>query len=258
MPGLTRADTGAGNPVLFLHGFPCTHRLWQPVASLVAKAGFRCIAPDLLGYGSSPPAAEAGMAAQVDALFALLDEAGLARVDLVAHDVGTAAAQLLAIRAPERIRRLILMDGVHETEWAMDAIQSIRSWDPEKAARLQPVLVRRLRSIRDLLSAYAGDEGGRRLIHAARCLDPRETEGSTARLRATGLPIRVVWGSEDAYLPVELVGRPLAEALGAELVMVEGGHFLPLDNPEGAAKAVLDFLSPGTNDGETRGAKNAQ
>jgi len=46
------------------------------------------------------------MAAQVAPLLALLDELGLSQVDMVAHDVGTAAAQLLAVQAPERVRRL--------------------------------------------------------------------------------------------------------------------------------------------------------
>jgi 2-hydroxymuconate-semialdehyde hydrolase len=226
--------------VLFLHGFPCTRMLWEPVVALVSKAGFDCIAPDLLGYGQSPSNADVGMAAQVPHLLRLIE--GLGQVDLVAHDVGTAAAQLLAIEAPARIRKLVLMDGVHETEWAMDAIVTIRDWDVEKAARLQPVVARGLRSIRGLLSAYAGDAGGRQLIHAARCLNPGETAGATARLRATGLPIRVIWGSDDTFLPLEKVGAPLAKALGTELVVVKGGHFLPLDNPEGAAAAILEFL----------------
>jgi pimeloyl-ACP methyl ester carboxylesterase len=135
-----------------------------------------------------------------------------------------------------------LMDGVYEDEWAMGAVETIRSWDEAKAARLQPVLARRLKSIRGLLDAYAGDEGGRRLIHAARCLDPRQTVGVTARLGATALPVRIVWGAQDEYLPLASVGRPLAEALAADLTVVEGGHFLPLDNPDGAARAIVDFL----------------
>ncbi|HEX4382821.1 MAG TPA: alpha/beta hydrolase [Myxococcales bacterium] len=233
-------DAGAGNPVLFLHGFPCTRGLWDAVIPLMP--GFRCIAPDLLGYGESRFDGEVGMAAQVAPLLSLLDGLGLARVDLVAHDVGTAAALLLALQAPERIRRLIVMDGVHETEWAMDAIESIRSWDLAKAARLQPVLARGIRPIRGLLQTYAGEEGGRRLIHAARCLNPNETAGATARLRASGLPIRVIWGSDDSYLPLERVGRPLAKELETELVVVTGGHFLPLDNPAGAAQAISEFL----------------
>jgi pimeloyl-ACP methyl ester carboxylesterase len=159
---------------------------------------------------------------------------------IVAHDVGTAAAQLLTVAAPQRVKRLVLMDGIHETEWAMKAVESIRAWDPAEAARLQPVLARRLKSIRALLDAYAGEEGGRRLIHAARCLNPLETQGITARLRATGVPIRVLWGDADAYLPADTVGRPLAEALGAGLTLLRGGHFLPADNPDDVARAILD------------------
>jgi pimeloyl-ACP methyl ester carboxylesterase len=233
-------DSGTGAPVLLLHGFPTTRRLWAEVAPRLA--GFRCIAPDLIGYGGSPDADDVGMETQARWLLELLDELEIPTVSVVAHDVGTAAAQILAVRAPERVRKLMLMDGVYETEWAMAAVESIRSWDPAQAARLQPVLARKLRTIRELLGAYAGEEGGRRLIHAARCLDPRQTAGITARLRSSGVPVRVIWGADDSYLPVETVARPLADALGAELVLLPGGHFLPLENPEGVAAALMNCL----------------
>ena len=240
--GFALDDVGSGPPVLLLHGFPATRRLWKDVTPLLVEAGFRVLAPDLLGYGDSPDADDAGMAAQAAALLELLDQLALPRVTLVAHDVGTAAAQLLTLRAPERVERLVLMDGVYETEWAMDAVESIRAWDFAQAARLQPVLARRLKSIRELLKSSAGERGGRRLIHAARCLDPEETRGATARLRAAGVPSSVLWGAEDEYLPLERVGRPLAAALGAPLSILPGGHFLPLDNPRGVANAVLEVM----------------
>ncbi len=201
-------DAGTGPPVLLLHGFPTTRRLWKDVSPRLVSAGLRVIAPDLLGYGDSPGAGNVGMKAQAVALLELLEELGVQRAAVVAHDVGTAAAEILTVRAPERVRRLVLMDGVHETEWAMGAVESIRSWDPQ-------------------------------LIHAARCLDPQETAGITARLRATAVPVRVIWGTSDAYLPLETVGRPLADALGARITVLPGGHFLPLDNPEGVAAELL-------------------
>jgi pimeloyl-ACP methyl ester carboxylesterase len=241
MSRLAVDDVGSGRAVLLVHGFPSTRGLWKGVAPKLADAGLRVLAPDLAGYGESPGAPDVGMENQAQWLLELLDERGLEQVALVAHDVGTAAAQILAVRAPGRVRTLVLMDGVYETEWAMGAVESIRAWDDREAARLQPVLARRLRSIRALLGAYAGEEGGRRLIHAARCLDPRQTEGMTARLRETGIPIRLVWGSEDAYLPIDTVARPLATALGATLTLVPGGHFLPLDNPEDVTRILLDI-----------------
>ena len=225
---LAHDDAGAGPPLLLVHGFPATRRLWQQVIPLLT--GVRTIAIDLLGYGDSPDAADVGMAAQATAILAFLDALGLESVHIAAHDVGTAAAQILTVRAPHRVRSLALIDSVYEGEWAMDAVESIRAWDDAQPARLQPVLARRLKSIRPCLDSYAGERGGRRLIHAARCLRPAETAGLTARLRETRVPVRVIWGAEDAYLPVERVGRPLADALGVELHVLPGGHFLPVDN----------------------------
>jgi pimeloyl-ACP methyl ester carboxylesterase len=242
---MARSELGAGDPIVFLHGFPCTRLLWQPVIERMSQVGFRCIAPDLLGYGESPSAVDVGMAAQVPHLVALFDELGLRTVDLIAHDVGTAAAQLLALQHPQRLKRLVLVDGVYETEWAMNAIESIRSWDVEKASRLQPVLTRRLKPIRDNLTPNAGEAGGRQLIQAARCLDPSQTKGCTARLRETGVPISVIWGAQDEYLPLHTVGRPLAAELGVEPIVVDGGHFLPLDNPDGVVTALQRGTSRG-------------
>jgi pimeloyl-ACP methyl ester carboxylesterase len=241
MSRLAVDDVGSGRAVLLVHGFPSTRGLWNGVMPRLAAAGLRVLAPDLAGYGESPGAPDVGMGNQAQWLLDLLDERGIEQVALVAHDVGTAAAQILAVRAPRRVRTLVLMDGVYETEWAMGPVESIRAWDDREAARLQPVLARRLKSIRELLGAYAGEEGGRRLIHAARCLDPRQTAGMTARLRDTGVPVHVVWGSEDAYLPIDTVGRPLADALGTTLTLVPGGHFLPLDNPEAVARILLEI-----------------
>jgi len=235
-------DSGGGPPVLLVHGFPATRGLWKEVAPRLASAGFRAIVPDLVGYGASPDAEDVGMERQAGWLLELLDELGIERATVVAHDVGTAAAQILTVQAPTRVRRLVLMDGVFETEWAMGAVESIREWDPAQAARLQPVLTRKLRSIRDLLGAYAGETGGRRLIHAARCLEPRQTQGMTARLRQTGVPVGLLWGAEDNFLSAEAVGRPLAAALGVELRVLPGGHFLPLDNPDGLARALIELI----------------
>jgi len=62
----------------------------------------------------------------------------------------------------------------------------------------------------------------------------------TARLRQSGVPIRLIWGSDDAYFPPATAGQRLADALGVELTVVPGGHFLPLDNPDGVAGALLE------------------
>jgi 2-hydroxymuconate-semialdehyde hydrolase len=240
-------DFGRGAPVLFLHGFPGTRDLWARVAPLLADAGFRVLVPDLVGYGASeaPAGTRLDMASQARWMIEALDVLGIARAAVVAHDVGSAVAQLMVVSAPQRIRGLVVLDGVYAGEWAMEAIASIQAWDPANAHRLFPVLVRRLaRSgpMRDMLAAYGGEQGGLRLIRAARDLDPRQTEHIAEALRAARVPALVIWGEHDAFLSLDTVARPLAELLQAALVILPGGHFTPIDCPGEVAITLHDFL----------------
>jgi pimeloyl-ACP methyl ester carboxylesterase len=241
-------DAGEGAPVLLLHGFPATRRLWAHVAPLLMDAGYRVIAPDLVGYGESdaPAGVRVDMASQSRWLLALLDALHIEQAAVVAHDVGSAAAQLMAANAPQRVRGLAVLDGVYADEWAMEAVSSIQAWNPADAHRLYPVLARRLAkgtALRDMLAAYEGERGGLRLIRAARDLDPRQTEHIGEALRAAGIPALVLWGERDEFLPVDTVARPLADLLHARLVLVPGGHFTPLDCPVEVAAALRSFLA---------------
>ena len=149
-------------------------------------------------------------------------------------------------RAPQRVRGLAVLDGVHAGEWAMEAITSIQGWDPADAGRLLPVLARRLArggALREILAAYEGEQGALRLIRAARDLDPRQTEHIGEALRAAGAPALVLWGERDVFLPIDTVARPLAELLGAPMVLLPGGHFTPVDCPGEVASALRDFLA---------------
>jgi pimeloyl-ACP methyl ester carboxylesterase len=240
-------DTGAGDPVLLLHGFPATGYLWSRVAPLLTHAGFRVIVPDLVGYGASEAATgfRVDMASQARWMLETLDVLGVARAAVVAHDVGSAAAQIMVTVAPQRIRGLAVLDGVYAGEWAMEAIASIQEWDPADAHRLFPVLARRIgksHELRQMLAAYEGGQNGQRLIRAARDLDPRQTECIGEALRVSGVPALVLWGEHDGFLPLETVARPLAALLRAALVLVPGGHFTPLDCPVEVATALRDFL----------------
>jgi pimeloyl-ACP methyl ester carboxylesterase len=239
---------GEGFPLLLLHGFPATRRLWSHVAPQLVSAGYRVLVPDLVGYGDSeaPLSMRIDMASQAGWMLELLDRLGVARPVVIAHDVGSAAAQLMVANAPERIRGLAVLDGVYGAEWAMDAINSIQDWDPGNAHRLFPVLARRLAksaALREMLAAYQGEQGGLRLIRAARDLDPSQTADIGERLRTSGVPAIVLWGERDEFLSIQGVGQPLAELLHAPLVKLPGGHFTPLDCPTEVAGGLRTFLA---------------
>jgi pimeloyl-ACP methyl ester carboxylesterase len=146
----------------------------------------------------------------------------------------------------------VLIDGVYADSWAMEAVESIQKWDLAAASRLCPVLLRRLRTatrgasadaLREMMVPYEGDAGGRRLIRMARSLEPRQTVEILDELRRKPPPSLVLWGEKDDFLSVDAVGRPLAQLLGAELKLLPGGHFLPLDCPKELAKELGGFLS---------------
>jgi pimeloyl-ACP methyl ester carboxylesterase len=241
-------DEGEGLPLLLLHGFPATRHLWSRVAPLLTSAGFRVLVPDLIGYGDSeaPTGVRVDMASQAGWMLELLDRLAVARPVIIAHDVGSAAAQLMVVNAPERFRGLAVLDGVYAAEWAMDAITSIQAWDPADAHRLFPVLARRLAkspALREMLLAYQGEQGGLRLIRAARDLDPSQTADIGERLRTSGVPAIVLWGEHDEFLSIEEVGLPLAKLLNAPLVELPGGHFTPLDCAPEVTAALRTFLA---------------
>jgi len=240
-------DVGEGVPILLLHGFPATRSLWSGVVPLLAGAGYRLLVPDLVGYGESEASAgvRIDMASQARWMVEMLDALGVQHAALVAHDVGSAAAQILVATARERVSRLVVLDGVCGLEWAMNAITSIQTWKPEEAHRLFPVLSRRLGkspALRAMLAAYEGERGGLRLIRAAQDLDPRQTEHIGAALQASGVPALVLWGERDEYLSIDEVGQPLAQLLRARLARLPGAHFTPLDCPAEVAAELRAFL----------------
>ena len=120
-------DDGKGFPLLLLHGFPATRRLWAHVSPMLVDAGFRVLIPDLIGYGESeaPAGARIDMASQARWMLELLSQLAVKHVAIVAHDVGSAAAQLMVINEPRRISGLAVLDGVYAGEWAMGAITDV-------------------------------------------------------------------------------------------------------------------------------------
>lgn len=107
---------GGGPAALFLHGWPLNGTHWQPVMTRLASER-RCIAPDLMGLGHTQvgPQQDLSPAAQATMLLDLMEALGIRRFDVVANDSGTCIAQLLAVKAPDRVRSLLLTNGDVDT-----------------------------------------------------------------------------------------------------------------------------------------------
>jgi haloacetate dehalogenase len=128
---------GEGPPLVLLHGFPENHRCWLPVLPRLAER-FRCILPDLRGYGDSDaPADDAGhetyskrrMAGDV---VAVLDALGIGRAHVAGHDRGARVAYRLALDHPDRVDRLAILEVVPTVAfwdaWGADLAMSAYHW----------------------------------------------------------------------------------------------------------------------------------
>lgn len=103
--------TGTAAPVLLaVHGITANHMAWRPVAEHLP--GHRVLAPDLRGRGGSAGlAGPYGMARHADDLIATLDALGVQRATVAGHSMGGFVALVFAHRHPDRVHRLLLVDG---------------------------------------------------------------------------------------------------------------------------------------------------
>src|SRR6266446_1030233 len=101
-------------PIILIHGFISSNSIWSGVLLLLARVGFRVIAPDLPGYGYSdkPTDAPYTIAAQARSVIGLMDRLGIDKAIIVGASYGGAIAATMALDHPERVEKLILVGAV--------------------------------------------------------------------------------------------------------------------------------------------------
>jgi pimeloyl-ACP methyl ester carboxylesterase len=249
-------DVGAGSPVLFLHGNPDTGELWDRVLSTLATR-HRCLAPDLPGFGGSEvPAAFdyslEGLAAWVDGLRRAL---GISQpLDLVVHDFGGLFGIAWAVRHPQHVRRLVIMNTVFfpDYRWHFWA----RVWRTPLLGELSFLVNTRWalalemrRGSKRLPAAHAQRAFAamtptmtRTVLRLYRAADPQGFAPWQDGLRAliAQVPALVLWGDRDPY-----IGKAFAERFGAREVhhFPHAGHWLPVEESDAVAAHLLAFLA---------------
>ena len=122
-------EQGDGPPVILLHGFPELAFSWRHQLPALAAAGFRAIAPDQRGYGRTEVPAGV-LDYRIEELIAdvhgLLDALELDTATFVGHDWGSLLLWQMAMRAPERIERMIILNIPHYPRLPVDPIQVMR------------------------------------------------------------------------------------------------------------------------------------
>lgn len=275
----TAGEPGAP-PLIFLHGFPESHRTWRHQINEFARDHF-VVAPDQRGFGASdqPGGVENYTPDKpVADLIALADHFGIDRFTLVGHDWGGAIAWMAALNRPDRVARLIIVNAPHPLVFQKSLID-----DPAQRAASQYITAFRSPGI----EAHIANMGVETFFDTsfARHADPAllaeekphyladwsRPGAMTAMLnwyRASAIsvpamdedaampafvtapfprvqpPTLVIWGMQDkALLPVQLDG--LADHV-PDLTVTEiedAGHFVPWEKPQAINAAMRDWLA---------------
>lgn len=252
---LNVVDRGHGHPVLFVHGFPLNHTMWQAQLDRLAER-FRVLAPDLRGFGESGVTeGTVGMPQFADDLDGLLEALGIAEpVSLCGLSMGGYIAWAFVRRYPQRLRSLILCDtkaAPDTPEGAEGRLQTARDVlenGPETLAESMPAK----------LFAESTLQHQPQLVEQVRQMilttDPRgiaaalrgmaERPDSTELLPGIRVPTLMLAGIEDRLTTPEEM-RSMAEATPeAEFVEVpDAGHMAPLENPSFVNDALARFLA---------------
>lgn len=235
---------GSGPPVVLLHGLLVGSLAgWYFTAAPVLARRHRVLLYDLRGHGRSErPPSGYGVAAQATDLEALLGALGVdGPADLVGHSFGGLVALRFALDHAEAVRRLVVVDAPlpPSTLGEIDAVAA--HTDPQTLVDALPEVQRAAlagggRRARRLLAQLSGLVGETTLPQdLAAEADVPDTVLATLRP-----PLTVVYGRTSACLPA---GERLAQVVpGARLVRLDGGHYLPVENPAGLTAALVEAL----------------
>ncbi|MEE8174877.1 MAG: haloalkane dehalogenase [Dehalococcoidia bacterium] len=264
-------DTGTGAPIVFLHGNPTSSYLWRNVIPHVEELG-RCLAPDLVGMGSSGKAPDGSYrfvdhARYLDAWF---DAVGINdNVTLVGHDWGSALAFYWAYRHPDQVKGIVYMEAIvrpitwaEMPEAARALFQALRSPAGEEIILQKNVFVERILP-GSVLRGLTEEEMA---VYRRPYLEPGESRRPTLtwprEIPLEGEPSDVVeivdryakWLATSDVPKLFINADPGAILIGAQRefcrswpnqqeVTVKGSHFVQEDSPTEIGRAIAGFVA---------------
>jgi len=250
-------DADGAPAALLVHGYPQSSYMWRDLLGAIADAGWRAVAPDMEGFGDSPPFREGTWERHVDSLERFRQAVGLDPVVLIVHDWGGLIGLRWACEHPDAVFGLVLSNtgffpdgkwhGMGKTlRTEGEGEQALENMTKELFAT---TLQRSAPGIDDAAvdeywKAFADGQRRQGQLDLYRSGDFEKIERYQPQLRALDVPALIFWGAEDQFAPVAGAYRFQQELSNTKLSVVEGcGHFVFEDAPERAASEVTAFLT---------------
>jgi haloalkane dehalogenase len=259
---LAHIEDGEGAPVIFLHGEPTWSFLWRKVIPPVRDAGFRCVAPDLAGFGASDKPTDVGWYTydrHTDLARTLLDDLDLRGATIVVHDWGGPIGLRLAAEHPDRIERLVILDtGLFTGRQRMtDAWMRFRDFVERTEDLPVGFLVRgacKHDPGDDVIAAYDApypDAASKAGARAFPLLIPQSPDAPGAAagqrvqeaLKDDKRPTLMLWADSDPVIPLQ-VGERFAAAIGRPppRPIPDASHFLQEDQGPLIGQLIADWM----------------
>jgi pimeloyl-ACP methyl ester carboxylesterase len=270
---VVQTGPATGPLVLLLHGFPEFWYGWRHQLPSLAAAGYRVWAPDLRGYNASekPP----GVAAyRLEALAAdvigLIDAAGEEQACLVGHDWGGVIAWWIAIHAPHRLQRMVVINAPHgaamrqqlrrhPAQWLRSAYIGwfqlpripelvtrlgrgrLLVWALQRSSRPGTFTPTDLESYRE---AWSQPQALRAMLNWYRALMRMPPRRPTSR--PVTVPTLLLWGANDIFLGREMARASIEQCQQGQLVMFEEAtHWVHHEHPVRVNALLETFLRAG-------------
>ena len=247
---------GSGPPVLLAHGFASSIYTWSEVIPLLAQR-HDVVAVDLPGFGGSDVPTRLDGESGAELLSRVMDGLGIARASLAGNSLGGALSAVTAARHPERVERLVLLDSAAYSMARADRPRMLRviAAAPKfllEAFPQRPMMRMGLKQVffdDSLVTPEKVEEylapmarpGAREASH--RLLTGGETFGLPGILRQVRAPTLVIWGANDAWIPVRDADRFVRDIPGARKVILDRcGHVPQEEKPQEVARLIEDFL----------------
>ncbi len=256
---------GTGRPVVLLHGFPDTGRLWRHQVAALAEAGFAVIVPDMRGYGRSDKPTEVSayaLALLAGDVLAVMRDAGVQRAHVVGHDWGAAVAWGLAALAGDRVDHLVALSvghpatfrtggfEQHQKSWYMllfqfpgvgeqwlsaDGWSNFRAWGGHPDTDEVIAELETNGSLTPALNYYRAN------------VPPEVWLRSGGGLPSVAVPTMGVWSSGDMALTERQMTASAAHVTGGwRYERLEGpGHWMQLEAPAELNRLLTEFLPAG-------------
>lgn len=235
-----------GTPVVLVHGLGGRAEDWKNLESYFVRWGFRVYLPDLPGFGHSERPADFSYSIpdQADAVVAFMDAVGLQQVELGGWSMGGWVVQRVAIKHPERVRKLMLFDsaGLYvKPDW------DTRLFTPQTSAeldKLDALLMPNPPKVpgfvaRDILRVSKQNAW---VIH--RALDSMLTghDATDNQLPMLKMPVLILWGTEDHITPIS-EGYRMSKLIPQSQIMVFPGcgHLAPTQCADKMGLLVTEF-----------------